>query len=186
MKSALRASILAERANLDQKHIIHSSNAICAIMQEQWHSLFAEFRQAFLFYPLPKEPDLRGLATFLRIQGVVLALPCTQSNVMLFKAWHADDKLQHGQFNIKEPTQGSICHADTHTVIFTPCLALDVAGMRLGYGRGYYDRLLAANKATAVGVCLHRFLYQSLPHEEHDQTVDYLLTDQGIKMPAKS
>ena len=182
-KGALRTQVLAARTALSHKLIASSSSDICAIMQEQWHSLFARFQQAFLFYPLPKEPDLRVLATFLRTQGVTTALPLVQTSSMVFKTWHADDKLQRGRFNVKEPTQGNICHPDEHTLIFTPCLALDVHGFRLGYGRGYYDRFLAdnaASKAATIGVCMHRFLYQTLPHEKHDQTVDYLLTDKGI------
>lgn len=182
-KKNLRSQILAVRSALSDELIASSSSDICAIMQEKWRALFARFQQAFLFYPLPKEPDLRALATFLRTQGVITALPVTQANSMAFKAWHADDQLQCGRFNIKEPRQGSVCHPNAQTVVFVPCLALDRQGFRLGYGRGYYDRFLAdniANKPTTVGVCLHRFLQQSLPHEKHDQTVDYLLTDEGL------
>ncbi|MDE3270223.1 MAG: 5-formyltetrahydrofolate cyclo-ligase [Pseudomonadota bacterium] len=182
----MRRDILAQRASLSTEVIADSSRLICASVHEQWRALFADVRQVFLFHPVAKEPDLRNLVAFFRTQGIVVALPVVHGRAMHFKTWEADDQLGSNSFNIKEPSNGKVCTVDQQTLVFTPCLALDLSGHRLGFGRGYYDRFLAAHNVISIGVCLQLFLYKSLPREEHDCPVSYLLTEDGIKPSSRA
>lgn len=62
--------------------------------------------------------------------------------------------------------------------VFVPCLAATPEGIRLGYGGGFYDTFLAENKDHVVSVaCLPAgFLFDTLPCEAHDVTVDIVVT----------
>lgn len=66
-------------------------------------------------------------------------------------------------------------------LFLVPGLAFDVAGARLGYGKGYYDRLLplAREGATLVGVTVDALVLPELPRLPHDVRVGYLVTESG-------
>lgn len=63
-------------------------------------------------------------------------------------------------------------------VVITPMLGFDDALHRIGYGGGYYDRLLAAQpQARKIGVCFEIGHTGSLPYEPHDIPMDVVITD---------
>lgn len=68
-------------------------------------------------------------------------------------------------------------------VVLTPGLAFDRAGMRLGWGKGYYDRLFALMPSVvAVGITLDRLVVdEALPAEPHDRRMDALATESGVR-----
>ena len=66
-------------------------------------------------------------------------------------------------------------------LVLVPGLAFSQSGQRLGYGKGYYDRLLPkTHNATWLGVTADALVVPKLPHENHDVTLDYLATESGI------
>ncbi|UBV41974.1 5-formyltetrahydrofolate cyclo-ligase [Deinococcus taeanensis] len=68
-------------------------------------------------------------------------------------------------------------------VIVLPALAFDERGVRLGYGGGFYDRLLPAFPGVTVGVIPSALLLGALPAEEHDCPVHRLVTERGVLIP---
>jgi 5-formyltetrahydrofolate cyclo-ligase len=70
-------------------------------------------------------------------------------------------------------------------VFLVPLLAFDAHGYRLGYGGGYYDRTLAARRASgraplAIGIAYAGQQVEAVPHDEHDQRLDAVATERGI------
>jgi hypothetical protein len=67
-------------------------------------------------------------------------------------------------------------------VVLVPGLAFDLSGVRLGRGRGHYDRLLAAVRpdALVVGVSPAAVVVGALPREAHDRLMTHLATEQGV------
>jgi 5-formyltetrahydrofolate cyclo-ligase len=65
-------------------------------------------------------------------------------------------------------------------MILVPGVAFDRQGNRLGYGKGFYDRVLcgAGGSSISVGVCFELQLVESLPVEDHDQCLDLLVTEE--------
>jgi 5-formyltetrahydrofolate cyclo-ligase len=64
-----------------------------------------------------------------------------------------------------------------------PGLCFDVQGGRLGYGRGYYDRLLPVlpRRVATVGVTREALVVPRLPTAPHDVAVGWLLTEAGLR-----
>jgi len=86
--------------------------------------------------------------------------------------------LQPGKYDIPEPT-GEERQPD---VILVPGVAFDRRGHRLGYGRGYYDRALAARpQVRRIGLCHSFQLVEALAEEAHDEPVDYIVTPDGAQ-----
>lgn len=69
-------------------------------------------------------------------------------------------------------------------VALVPGLCFDRQGQRLGYGAGYFDRLLARCNALSVGVTCSELLIQHIPHEVTDVPMDYLATEQELIRPS--
>jgi len=66
---------------------------------------------------------------------------------------------------------------DEIDAVLTPGLAFDLDGGRVGYGAGYYDRWFAAHPdALAIGLCFDAQVVGSVPIEEHDRGMDWILT----------
>ncbi|MCE5312666.1 MAG: hypothetical protein LLF86_05880 [Nitrospiraceae bacterium] len=50
----------------------------------------------------------------------------------------------------------------------------------MGYGKGYYDRLLKGRRAMAVGLAYDEQIVESLPIEPHDVVLDMVVTDKRV------
>lgn len=99
------------------------------------------------------------------------------------------NELELGTYGIHEPIV-SVGSQDPGAiplpeVVFVPGLAFDLRGGRLGYGRGYYDRLYASWEAAAkppvwIGLAYGMQLVPEVPMDEHDAFMDMLITENGI------
>lgn len=66
-------------------------------------------------------------------------------------------------------------------LVFVPLLVVDMSGNRIGFGKGYYDRFLAALSPLVVKVGLSFFEpEQSIPADGHDVLLDYCITPEAI------
>lgn len=87
-----------------------------------------------------------------------------------------------GALNIEEPDPLGSEKVTIQSLngYLVPGLGFDQNGIRLGRGRGYFDRALAEFKGIKVGVAFSVQVVEELPHEEFDIPMDVLVTDQGI------
>ena len=91
-----------------------------------------------------------------------------------------DRDLVRGVWEIPEPDAARCPEVALAGVDFAwvPALAVDRSGYRLGYGAGYFDKLLAGrgSRPYCVAALPAAFVVESLPHEPHDVAVDLILT----------
>lgn len=68
-------------------------------------------------------------------------------------------------------------------LFLVPGLAFDRGGGRLGYGAGYYDRLLASAPAAIprVGVTFDSLVVDRVPVSHHDVAMTHLVTESGLR-----
>lgn len=97
------------------------------------------------------------------------------------------DQLKKSAFGIPEPSllpeSRLLAPAElreAETLIVVPALAFDRKGFRLGYGGGYYDRLLAVSSCPAVGLTFHELLQEELPRNEWDRPVQAVCTEEAL------
>ena len=142
-----------------------------------------------LFWPLPGEVDLRGLAEALRRDGVPVALPAVvgESEVgaspreLVWRLFEGADQLADGPWGLSEPAASAPAAApDGLAVVVVPGLAFGRDGSRLGMGGGFYDAALAQTPALRVGVAFAPALVDTVPVEPHDQLVDAVVTEAGV------
>ena len=107
-------------------------------------------RMISLYWPFRGEPDLRHWAAACRKSGARTALPVVvaRATPLIFRQWDETTKLDKGVWNIPIPSD------DAATVIpdivLAPVVGLDAQLYRLGYGGGFFDRTIAAIRATGA------------------------------------
>lgn len=92
---------------------------------------------------------------------------------------HHVDELVAGGWGIREPhTDAEIVMPNEIDFILVPGVAFDRAGFRIGYGKGFYDKLLSsANPAsTRLSAAFDCQIVDAVPNEIHDQRVDIIIT----------
>jgi len=67
-------------------------------------------------------------------------------------------------------------------LIIVPAASVDRSGMRMGWGRGYFDKTLGSmeNCPPVYAVIFDDELVDTVPSERHDQRVDGVVTPSGI------
>lgn len=88
------------------------------------------------------------------------------------------DDLGVGEFNI--PTSSSLEYIENPDLTVVPGLGFDRNKNRVGYGGGYYDRYLAKTQTTSVGFFASAVGVESIDINEHDQKLDYIITEKEI------
>lgn len=133
-------------------------------------------RRPFAVYlATPDEIDLTALVEALWAADVTVAIPCWNAarHCYVLGAYDNMTTLVEGYMHIPEPAEANeIAPADIGVWI-VPGLAFTRQGGRLGYGGGWYDRLLreAAPDAVRLGVAHPFQIVSELPEEAHDQSL---------------
>ena len=98
-----------------------------------------------------------------------------------FSRWTPDGPLREGPFGAQVPQVDDFFEPE---ILIVPLVAFSRDGGRLGYGGGFYDRTLErlrAKRATlAIGFAYAAQEAAVLPLEPTDQTLDMIVTEQGI------
>lgn len=133
------------------------------------------------YLAMPGEIDLSRL--FDRLPGWRWVLPRVEPGRRLsFR--DRDVPREVHRFGMSQPTdQGPEIPLAEIDVFLTPGLAFDLAGGRVGNGAGYYDRVLAQKRrdAEAVGVTIDRRILDAVPMMGHDQRMDWLASESGVR-----
>ena len=93
--------------------------------------------------------------------------------------------VERHEFGFRQPSSLSVeVDPATIDVVLTPGLCFDRRGGRLGWGKGYYDELLARmpHARAVVGVTLARFVVDFVPLEPHDRRMTHLVTERGVRL----
>ncbi|MFP4015887.1 MAG: 5-formyltetrahydrofolate cyclo-ligase [Halanaerobiales bacterium] len=90
------------------------------------------------------------------------------------------EELAAGVFGIKEPNDRKNIPVQLMDIVVVPGLLFDRNGYRIGYGGGYYDKLLAeiTDNTISIGLAYNCFLKDSLPVDSFDIPVDIIVTEE--------
>jgi 5-formyltetrahydrofolate cyclo-ligase len=88
-----------------------------------------------------------------------------------------------GRFGILEPTgeKRMAVRDQKELVVFVPGVAFDLHGNRLGWGKGWYDRVIEELGGVILVALAYDFqIVDEVPAEEWDQKVHYVITERSI------
>ncbi|MBT8241527.1 MAG: 5-formyltetrahydrofolate cyclo-ligase, partial [Acidimicrobiia bacterium] len=88
---------------------------------------------------------------------------------------------EYHRYGYRQPVGDSPVIPDSYvSAVLVPALAFDRTGNRIGFGAGYYDRLLARlRNALSIGVA-DLVVDEALPAESFDIPMTHLVTSEGV------
>lgn len=131
------------------------------------------------FAATPEELDPDPLLQALHARGATICLPrITGPGALSVHAYAPGVPLEDGPFGLRQPPADAPTIAlDVIDLVIVPGVAFDSTGARLGFGGGYYDRLLARLPlATRVALAFDNQVVAKVPEGPHDQRVDIVVT----------
>lgn len=175
-KEGWRTRLLAARAERSEQHRMVATRALqahllAAVAGAGWGTISA-------YAPFGDEPGSVETLVLLQDAGVRILLPCTGPEDLTWAVY--DGQLRPGRLGIPEPTGehlGVDALAEVDAVL-APALAVDRNGIRLGYGRGYYDRALSRlpPDRPVLAIVYDDELVETLPSTDHDRPVTHTVT----------
>ncbi len=181
-KRALRAELRERRRNMTTTEREHSTSLVCAHLRDLVTGLDARTIAAYL--PANDEPNIRPFLNWADAQGIRVLFPISRDDGLL--DWTAGDgeSEREGLFGMPEPVGELLAPnaIDDVDLIIVPAASVDRTGMRMGWGRGYFDRTLGSmEKCPPVyAVIFDRELVVAVPTEVHDRGVDGVVTPSAI------
>ncbi len=191
-KAALRATVIGRRDGMAASHRADASAALDRQLQSlpEWQAA----RTVLLYLGIRSEYDPRPLAAMALACGRTLVLPRmlrAEHRLEVRRVSNLTTDLLAGVWDLQEPDPQCcplVPLADIDLVL-VPGVAFDLAGGRMGYGAGFYDRLLALPELGAVRVAalFREQLVAAVPRDSHDLPVDLLVLPDGLwRLPPRS
>ena len=173
-KTELRKSIRARKRSMTEEEITRKSAELGRLFLQS-----EEYRNARSIYGyLPYNQEVRTVAMLEQalVDGKRVAVPKCYGDEMRF-IWMEDlSQVEKGYAGIPEPIADGPVADDETALVLMPGMAFDSQGHRIGYGGGFYDKFLAAEKGhPTLALC---YDFQMLPHletEEFDIPVDKVI-----------
>lgn len=175
LKRSLRRELIGRRRELphDKKAAADSS------ILEQLIPLIDKADAVFTYVSTEIEVDTRAVLEYCFMRNIPAAVPVSGDSELSFYYIRSMADLAVGRFNILEPKDRSAEAKSTRdSLCIVPALCADGSGLRLGYGRGYYDRFLPRFRGKSVIICYAEFR-MSVPAEPHDKKADITIFDKG-------
>ena len=174
MKTALRAQALARRDALAAPE----RAAAAEILAQRIADLTPNFPPGPVagYWPIRSEADPRPAMSRLRTLGFPIALPVVTPEGLIFRLWTEAAPLRSAPFGLMEPDDRML-RVEPRTLI-VPLAAFDRRGHRIGYGKGHYDRTLAAlGPVLTIGLAFSIQEIAEIPAEPHDRPLDFVVTE---------
>ncbi len=141
-------------------------------------------RSLAAYLPAPEEPNIRPFLNWAAEQKIRILFPISRDDGLL--DWTVGDGGTEieGLFGMPEPVGGLLGPIAINDVdlIVVPAASVDRTGMRMGWGRGYFDRTLGSMERCppVYAVIFDREFVDTVPSEVHDKRVDGVVTPSAI------
>lgn len=187
-KKAIRKSIQEKRDSLAPELRLDKSR----IITRKFLGLkeYRKSREVLAYFPFRSEIDTRMIIKEALRQGKIVALPKVNKNKLdLYYIDSLSRGLEPGSYGIMEPIPSECTRAlpGEMDLVITPGVGFDQEMNRLGYGGGFYDRLLREipSHIPRVALAFDFQIVDSIPVSEHDLKINILITESVIRSTEK-
>jgi 5-formyltetrahydrofolate cyclo-ligase len=188
-KPSLRRRILGRRDAMDPCSRTALSRAIVRDIIET--SVYRRSNTVMVYASFASELQTDEFMRHVLHQGKILLLPrvnLQKGSLDLYRVRDPVRDLRVGTWGIREPRPDRCVRVDPHAIDFVlvPGLAFDARGGRLGYGGGFYDKLLAHGLSPCAWLVAGAFksqMVEKVPVDGHDVPMDVVVTENGHYPP---
>ena len=178
LKSKLRDKILKIRKRVNKKNIKIDFIQLIQILKKE------KINKKIIggYYPINFEIDDLVLLRKFEKNKFKISLPVIKKNFQMdFYKWTFSSPLKVNKYGIPEPEIKSIVYPD---ILLIPLVAFDKNLNRLGYGGGYYDRLIERlskkKEIIKIGLAFSIQKVDKVPINVYDKKLDYVVTNKYI------
>jgi 5,10-methenyltetrahydrofolate synthetase len=178
-KTHLREALLRTRRELAPAERAAAAGAMGTAIIRWW-----EMRRPAsmgVYWPIRGEPDLHPLYAALQARGVRLALPVVDDadteRPLRFLAWTPGDELLEDRFGAAAPSRQT---AMQPAALLIPCVGFNAQRIRLGYGGGFYDRMLAQTPRPLTLGIAYDCAEVAFDGQAHDIALDAIVTESRL------
>ena len=179
MKKEIRKKVLAARDSLLPAQRTAKSREI----EERLFSLpeFKSARIVMFFASFRSEVDTGSMIRRALTLGKRVVLPkVSGTELALYEIADWDNDVSPGAWGIPEPHGNRPVKLDEIDLILMPGAAFDERGNRLGYGAGFYDKLLSVFTKTTVALAFEAQIVPQVPADPHDVPAMKIVTEKRI------
>ena len=175
LKSKLREKILKIRKKKNKNNIQINFKKVFDIIKKER----LNYKNLGGYFPVNFEvDDLEILKNFER-KGFKISLPVIKKNFQMdFYQWSFTEILKINKYGIPEPETKNLINPE---ILLVPLVGFDLKLNRLGYGGGFYDRLInklsQKKKILKIGLALSDQKIDKVPVNKYDQKLDYIVTN---------
>ena len=180
-KQQIRERVRQARERLSGREVNYNSSLICEKLQA--FPLFVDAKIIGGFSAIRNEVNLRTvLEEAMKRKKVSFPVVNKDRGELEFYVVQDYHSLRPRSYGILEPDPENAERVEENDVdlIIVPGIAFDEKGNRIGYGKGYYDKFLRGIKAIKVGIAYEFQMIPLLPAEEHDLSMDFIITNERI------
>jgi 5-formyltetrahydrofolate cyclo-ligase len=179
LKKEIRKKVLAARDSLLPEQRTAKSREI----EERLFSRpeFKAARIVLFFASFRSEVDTGPMIRRALIFGKRVVLPKVKGvELALYEITDWDEDVSPGTWGIPEPQEDRPVSLEEIDLILVPGAAFDGQGNRLGYGAGFYDKLLSAFTKTTMALAFEAQIVPRVPAELHDVPVKKIVTEKRV------
>jgi 5-formyltetrahydrofolate cyclo-ligase len=186
-KKSLREKVLRKRDVLTKEE--HREKSICIAEYVIGYSAFKKADVILLFDSFRNEVDTAKIFESAIALGKKVYYPKVLGKEMEFYRVETEEDFEDGRWGIREPkvavARKFIPKMEEYICVIMPGAVFDKSGNRIGYGGGYYDKFLKRIETYSVykvgiGFDCQVTEMEEFPREEHDVTLDMLITEKGF------
>ena len=169
-----------------RKHLLEKRDAISAelrdILSKNIHqnlkhiSSYINSQNIACYFPIGSEVDTYAIMLDILRQNKCLLLPRIVNDNLMFYNVPSLEKLEKGNFGIMEP-KDSCKKADKIDCVLVPTVGVSKLGIRLGYGKGYYDKFLSSTDAVKISLTYSKQIVKIIPSDSHDIKMNWIITE---------
>jgi 5-formyltetrahydrofolate cyclo-ligase len=173
-KKKLREHFKILRRDLSFKRKIQAKKKAFKILKKLSYS----YKNILSFASMKEEIDIWEFNKFLLREKKLFLTKIDRKNLEVFKVENLNDLIKNLKFSLLQPDPLKCIKVDKKIIdlVLVPAVSFDEKKRRLGYGKGYFDKLLKDMKAYKIGIGFKEQLSKKdLPFEKHDIQLDELL-----------
>lgn len=178
-KKEIRKTQLKKRLNYDNKNLSEFSDTIIKKLEKL--EIFQDAKNIMFYIPIKNEVNtIPIIKKYIKTKQI--SLPKIKND----KKIHAHllksfESLKIGKYDIEEPNDESTeINPKKLDIIIIPGISFDKKGLRIGYGKGYYDEFLKSTKAKKIALAYDFQIHENIQGEIHDEKVDLIITEKSI------
>ena len=135
------------------------------------------YQTILLYHSLPDEIDTHDLIPTLHALGKTVLLPTVVGDELELHQYTDEIALsKSATIGIQESTGPLFTDNAQIDLAIIPGMAFTPSGIRLGRGKGYYDRRLPKLQCPTIGIAFPFQIVDWIPYEEHDISVSHIIS----------